>query len=77
MKWLLIGAAIGVAVGAMGTVLAKASPSHTAGHPMHGQSRNAAGESERAYRAAAARMHEAVVRDQTREIAEMKAWQGK
>jgi uncharacterized protein (DUF305 family) len=122
MKRLLIGVAMGVVVGAAGTVLAQGSPSHTNGHHMHRQSASP-NEVEKAYRAAAARMHEAmaiaytgdadkdfvagmiphhqgaiemaqialkygkdpevrklaeaVIRDQTREIAEMIAWQAR
>jgi uncharacterized protein (DUF305 family) len=135
MNRMVIGAAIGLAIGAAGSGLAQqGSPQHQM--PMHqgmphGQTTQsqhqghgtAAGEAEKAYRAAAARMHEAmaivytgdadkdfvagmiphhqgaidmaqvqikygrdpeirkmaeaVIRDQTREIAEMKAWLAK
>jgi uncharacterized protein (DUF305 family) len=143
MNRMVIGVAIGLAIGAAGSGLAQqGSPQHQMpmgqGMPMHqgmqqhgqttqnqhqGHGTAAAGEAEKAYRAAAARMHEAmeitytgdadkdfvagmiphhqgaidmaqvqlkygkdpeirkmaeaVIRDQTREIAEMKAWLAK
>jgi uncharacterized protein (DUF305 family) len=115
MKQLVIGAALGLTLGVVGTSLAQQGP-----HQDHGTTA-AAGAAEEAYRAASAKMHgamaikytgdpdkdfvagmiphhqgaidmaqvelkfgkdpalrkmaEAVIRDQTREIAEMKAWQ--
>jgi uncharacterized protein (DUF305 family) len=121
MKQLVIGAALGLALGIAGSGLAQqGTPSMQ--HQDHSASA-AAGPAEKAYRAAGAKMHktmaikytgdadkdfvagmiphhqgaidmaqvqlkygkdpeirkmaEAVIRDQTREIAEMKAWQAK
>jgi uncharacterized protein (DUF305 family) len=125
MKQLVIGAAVGLALGAVGTSLAQQGQMPMNQPMQHGQhaAPGAASEAEKAYRAANARMHksmsikytgdadkdfvagmiphhqgaidmaqvelkygknpeirklaEAVIRDQTREIADMKAWQAK
>jgi uncharacterized protein (DUF305 family) len=128
MKQLVIGAALGLALGMFGSGLAQQNQQMPHGHMMQTQGQHqghgaAASEAEKAYRAANDKMHkamaieytgdpdkdfvasmiphhegaidmarvqlkygkdpeirklaEAVIREQTREIAEMKAWQAK